>query len=234
MVGVIASRPAPLSYELVAAPRSLLWLSQNGRRFGTRLPLSRGAHDDGWGIAWRDGGRMCLVKRGSPAGSGAAFRRQAEELSSDLLIAHVRKASAGLKVCDENAHPFSWEGLVFAHNGDIDIQGDAGTDSERFLRWLAPRWDRTPQGLVAVLREACSLGHDSLTFLLTDGAALYALRETLEKPHYLEYYTLYIKQTPGRTVFASEPLDDGSGWQEIENGTLFIVPAPGKSWKVAL
>lgn len=231
MVGIMATHPTSPGYELLTAPRGLLWLSSNGRRF--RSPQG-GPHGDGWGIAWREGGQMRLAKRGNPAFGDPAFRRQAGGVVSDLVIAHVRKASAGLRVCDENAHPFSYDGVVFAHNGDIDIRGEAGTDSERFLRWLAPRWDRTPAGLVSLLREARSLGHDSLTFLLSDGSTLYALRETRERPHYLEYYTLYIKESPQRVVFASEPVDDSPGWQEIGNGTLFMVPAVGKAERVAL
>lgn len=229
MVAIFSAWPVDAKYELLEAPHSLWWLSQHGKRW--QLPEGRGPHDDGWGLAWREYGEMKLVKRGNPAGGDPLFRDTCGAIITHMLVAHVRKASPGLKVCDENAHPFGYQGLFLAHNGDIAaLPGDAGTDSERFLHYLAPRWDRTPDGLVVVLREAAQqFRHSSLTFLMTDGQRLFAYRETRDRPAYRDYYTLYKKEQAGKTVLASEPLDDSPGWQAVASGTLLMVEAPGRA-----
>lgn len=232
MVGIIARRPLPVGYELVEAPRSLLWLSRNGQQPYTGRT---GTHPDGWGLAWREGEEMKLTKRGTPAGEDPEFVRHAQGLETDLLIAHVRKASPGLKVCLENAHPFSYQGLCLAHNGDIDsLPGDAGTDSERLLRWLAPQWDRSQPGLLRLLQAARAFRHTSLSFLMSEGSTLYALRQVRERPRFLAYYTLYLKRTEEKTVVASEPLDDSPEWQAVDNATLLIIEAGGEITRLKL
>ena len=84
------------------------------------------------------------------------------------------------------------------------------------------------------MEEAARFRHTSLTFIMSDGLRLYAFRQTKPRPEYLEYYSLYVKHTRHKTAVASEPLDDSPGWQEVGNGTLFIVPAPGKAQRVVL
>ena len=238
MVGLIATSPIPVAYELLTAPRSLLWLSQYGRRW--QLSSGRGPHDDGWGLAWHQDAAMKLEKRGQHAAADPAFQQVAGAITTDVLIGHARKASPGMPVSDGNAHPFYRDGLVLAHNGDVELPEEyapairnGATDSEMFLDWLAHHWDRTEQGLRAVVEEAARFRHTSLTFIMSDGLRLYAFRQTKPRPEYLEYYSLYVKHTRHKTAVASEPLDDSPEWQPIDNGTLLVLEA-GKQKRLAL
>ena len=235
MVGIIAKAPVPAAYELLTAPHSLLWLSRNGRRW--RLPGGRGPHDDGWGLAWHENGAMRVEKRGQPAGTDPGFIRVAGEVATDILIGHARKASPGMTISDANAHPFCKDGLVLAHNGDIDLPPDSSgadiIDSQRFLHWIADSWDRTEDGLLRTLQEACGFRHTSLSFIMSDGIRLYALRQTKLRAEYLDYYSLYVKHTRDKTTVASEPLDDSPGWSTVDNGTLLILDA-GKQKRLSL
>jgi len=224
MVGIVSQAPGPISYELLEAPGSLYWLARNGKQPYTG---QRGLHPDGWGLLWRQGG-MRLEKRGRPAGEDPEFVQWASQIESDMVIAHIRKASNPSTVSDQNAHPFSRGDLFLAHNGAVDgLPQENPVDSENLLAWLAGRWDRTEEGLVSLVREARGLRHTSLSFLMTDGRALYALRQVTDKPHFLEYYTLFLLETPKKAVVASEPLDGGT-WKALANGTL-VVLAPGQT-----
>lgn len=219
MVGIVSSQAGPVAYELTEAPHSLLWLSRNGFQPYTG---QRGSHPDGWGLAWREGGEMKLVKGSLPAGEDGHFPEQARAITTDLLIAHVRKASDKKTVSTPNSHPFQHGKLLFAHNGDVDIPGEFPVDSQRLLAFLAGRWDGTIAGLVRAVGEARAFRHTSLSFLMTEGQALYALRLVNPQPRFLQYYTLYLKQAQGKTVIASEPLNEG-GWEPVDNATLLVM-----------
>ncbi len=222
MVGIISQGAYPVGYELAEAPYSLLWLSGNGWQPYTG---KRGPHPDGWGLAWREGG-MRVEKGGKPAASDPLFTQRAQEIETDLLLAHIRLASVKDTISDANCHPFQEGDLLLAHNGSIEIDGEHPVDSARLLAFLAGHWDRTVDGLVEVIRELRAFPHTSLSFLLSDGRDLYALRQVDPKPRYLEYYTLYRKGGPGKVVVASEPLDEGP-WQPLENGTLLLTRGAG-------
>lgn len=225
MVGLLSAEPGAVGYELLAAPHSLFWLSQNGKQ---PYRDEGGPHGDGWGFAWRQEGEMRLVKKGKPAFTDPEFGDWASRIKSDLLIAHARKASLPQTVCDNNSHPFRRGEVLFAHNGDIRFPQEGEVDSKLFLDWLEERWDRSEEGLASLLKQArTSFSFTSLTFLMTTGDKLYALREVRDREKYLKYYTLYLKQEPGKVVLASEPLDDGE-WNLVENSQLLVVEAPGR------
>jgi len=75
-------------------------------------------HPHGWGIAWYRGHEV-EVRRGLlPAHADDAFVRAAQEVRSQVVLAHVRDASVG-PVTEPNTHPFVHGRWVFAHNGTV-------------------------------------------------------------------------------------------------------------------
>jgi predicted glutamine amidotransferase len=83
-------------------------------------------HADGWGVAHLHRGReMRVFREASPAHGSEAFRSHARVLSSELVLAHIRKASIGGNLL-ANTHPFEHAGWLFAHNGTV-----RGFDSRR-------------------------------------------------------------------------------------------------------
>ncbi|MFZ2541555.1 MAG: class II glutamine amidotransferase, partial [Gallionella sp.] len=48
---------------------------------------------DGWGIAWRENGAFRLSKEPIPAHQSALFAQLSGSTCSNLIIAHVRKAT---------------------------------------------------------------------------------------------------------------------------------------------
>jgi predicted glutamine amidotransferase len=158
-----------------------------------------GPHRDGWGIGFAQD-RDAFVLREPDAASASPWLAflQAHALESELVVAHIRRATQGPRLL-RNSQPFSRElgGRVhlFAHNGMLPgVEDDARFPTRRFRRVgdtdsehafcalldrLAPLWeDGTPSlaaraqaiaGFAAELRE---LG--PANFLYADGDALFA------------------------------------------------------------
>ena len=114
MLGVLAvKRIDPLKY-LVEAECSLLKQAELGDQ------------GDGWGIAYYLDGSPKLYRSEKPVFlEKDRFKSIASSISSNILIAHVRKASnprnlpRDALISIENSQPFLYEKWIFAHNGVI-------------------------------------------------------------------------------------------------------------------
>lgn len=82
-----------------------------------------GHHRDGWGIAYYDDGDVRLMREAVAAADSAGVRYiQSNDLRSQLVISHIRKATQG-GIALKNTQPFTRElggrMHVFAHNGQL-------------------------------------------------------------------------------------------------------------------
>ncbi|HEY8429773.1 MAG TPA: class II glutamine amidotransferase [Sandaracinaceae bacterium] len=75
-------------------------------------------HPDGWGVAYYVDGAPHVTRSPSHALSDALFHRVSGVVSSETVLAHVRKATQGARTV-LNCHPFQYGRWVFAHNGDV-------------------------------------------------------------------------------------------------------------------
>jgi glutamine amidotransferase len=201
--------------------------SRNGKLVDGWERRPGGNHPDGWGIAYLQESEIRVVRSGRAACVDPSLG--GTRVLTDRFIGHVRYASNTATVNAANAHPFLALGAALAHNGtfrgkvgeEADVRGVS--DTLVFLERLADRWrKRTLQ----TLREALSemLGDPGLVgdysaanLLIASGNALFALRKYRRNE---SYYTLFLRATPGRAEAASEPLDDGPGWEPMGNGFL--------------
>jgi glutamine amidotransferase len=76
------------------------------------------AHPDGWGVAHYIEGTPHVTRSPNTALNDVLFRRLSGMVSSETVIAHVRKATVGPNTV-LNCHPFQYGKWTFAHNGDI-------------------------------------------------------------------------------------------------------------------
>ena len=75
-------------------------------------------HPDGWGVAYYVAGTPHVIKSSSAAYQDRLFQRVSGVVTSDTVIAHVRRATVGeLNIL--NCHPFQHGRWVFAHNGTV-------------------------------------------------------------------------------------------------------------------
>jgi len=82
------------------------------------LGVQSNQHPDGWGVAFYVDGSPHVTRSPATALSDAMFHRLSGVVSSQTVLAHVRKATQGaLTVL--NCHPFQYGRWVFAHNGDV-------------------------------------------------------------------------------------------------------------------
>jgi glutamine amidotransferase len=75
-------------------------------------------HPDGWGVAYYVAGTPHIVRSTGAAGSDHLFERVSGLLTSETVVAHVRRATQG-PLSTLNCHPFQHGRWVLAHNGDI-------------------------------------------------------------------------------------------------------------------
>lgn len=176
----------------------------------------RAPHSDGWGIGF------FLEPLASPAGKGTAssasaqvenlhvekapypatadprFKKTAEKAISRICIAHVRKASCGANTY-ENSQPFSVEGLIFAHNGELDYQKTKSllseeyaskitgqSDSELYALLVAQEIERAGDTLAGIKNALSKIFESgalktSLNFVMSDGEYVYALSYATEE-----------------------------------------------------
>lgn len=96
--------PSQVHSSLVSADNALMIQSEE--------------HPDGWGVAYYLGGAPHIIKAVSTAISDSLFQHVSGIVSSETVLAHLRKATQGSKTII-NTHPFQYGSWVFAHNGNV-------------------------------------------------------------------------------------------------------------------
>jgi glutamine amidotransferase len=75
-------------------------------------------HGDGWGIAYYQCGIPHLYKGLNCASHDEDFKTIGKLLTTNTVIAHVRRATQG-KISLVNCHPFQYGNWLMAHNGEL-------------------------------------------------------------------------------------------------------------------
>ncbi|AKF05160.1 class II glutamine amidotransferase [Sandaracinus amylolyticus] len=95
-------------------------------------------HPDGWGVAYYVDGAPHVTRSPTHALGCALFQRVSGVVSSETVLAHVRKATQGGHTV-LNCHPFQYGRWTFAHNGDVPT---FARDREALLAEVSPRLRR--------------------------------------------------------------------------------------------
>ena len=204
---------------------------------------------DGWGLAWQENGTFRLVKEPIPAHQSKLFAQLSGNTHSDLIIAHVRKASFPPDIDMSNTHPFQriccGKEWVFAHNGmvpdivDIELSSNnpvccptGRTDSEyafcHLLGHISQHFEGLPTAAPTSWFENLALESGMLAslgkfnFLMSEGEHLLAYGH--DRLHYLE------RSRPNQSndvpissvLIATEPLDNHEKWTAFEPGELRV------------
>ncbi len=194
-------------------------------------------HEDGWGLAFYQDGRLVVHK------SGANLLEETDRINailreagrSPLLILHLRKSAWANTSSTRHAHPFQQGEKVFFHNGvvydyqellpQITVPGlaDDARDTEVFFYHVL---SGAAQGLgegflasVARIRERHR--YSALNCLFSDGRTLFAYRDYAKEG---DYYSLYKACTGDSWLISSEPLDERLPWQMMAQEEFLAIP----------
>jgi predicted glutamine amidotransferase len=82
------------------------------------LGVQSNFHSDGWGVAYYIEDHPHLIRSSEAAFQDNIFHRVSGVVSSETVVAHIRKATQGIKNT-LNCHPFQYGRWIFAHNGNV-------------------------------------------------------------------------------------------------------------------
>lgn len=202
-------------------------------------------HCDGWGLSTVDqsGGHTVIEKRVEAASNSESFGATVADNSADGALLHLRWATKGLSISENNTHPFMYGDYSFIHNGSIFppdaiapfidpkflplIVGD--TDSERYFYLVMTEVEKL--GLVDGVKSALSIikkhgDTTSLNCMLMNREFFVIVSEhnVDRKPDWAvdDYYELKYLASPEGLLFASTGWDQ-PGWKELENHHMAVV-----------
>jgi predicted glutamine amidotransferase len=177
------------------------------------------------------------------ARTSTQFDSAIAKTSADGGLLHLRWATQGLPVSENNAHPFVYKDYTFIHNGSIkppsslDLYIDADlaslisgdTDSERYFYFLLTMIKRhgfvegTMEGL-RLIKKKCQ--YSSINAMIMNEQTLVAVSEhdPAKRPDFGEpdYYELKYRSDSEGVVIASTgwPQD---GWKLLPNHHMLVV-----------
>jgi glutamine amidotransferase len=185
---------------------------------------------DGFGVGWYDRSvrtEPALYRRAVPIWADASFASVAGVVRSGAVAASVRSATPPSAVDDASTPPFAWGQWLFALNGRVDgfrslrsglsaeraAELSTGTDTETLFALVLDRLDRGLSPAEAIGDVVRTCGGERVNLVLTDGveAVASAWGESL-----------FVRTGDGfgGVVVASEPFDDGPGWEPVPDRSL--------------
>lgn len=202
-------------------------------------------HCDGWGVATidHDEERAHLVRAAEMAHTSSQFDSAIANSNSDGGLLHLRWATAGLPVSENNSHPFVYEDFTFIHNGaiyppdaldefiDTDfswmITGD--TDSERYFYLLmteikAHGFVAGVQRAVATVKSKADYSSINAMIMNEDLFIVIAEFDPERRPTFgdPDYYELNYRKDKDGVVVASTGWPQ-EGWTRLANHNMLIV-----------
>lgn len=125
-------------------------------------------HSDGWGTAWCSRGELHRVSAPGRADSDFRYAELTSQAVGTAGLVHLRWATDGLAVSEDNTHPFADDSMAVAHNGYISPVGEVeallapearaqlrgSTDSERYFRLITQYRSAPASNDVEAVRRA--------------------------------------------------------------------------------
>lgn len=215
-----------------------------GSNFREFVALSS-RHCDGWGIASINHADhvATLARAPETAVTSENFKKALAKSSADGSLLHLRWATKGLPVSQDNTHPFVYKEFSFIHNGAINppsamnsfidtgykpfILGD--TDSENYFYYLLSSIDEHGllEGIkIAVNRIRENIDYSSINAMIMNEDFFVVICEYLpaRRPEWApdDYYELKYKVDEGAVLVASTGWEQ-SGWQLLPNHHILLI-----------
>ncbi|MSW73766.1 MAG: hypothetical protein F2814_00460 [Actinobacteria bacterium] len=211
-------------------------------------------HCDGWGVATinRDELLPHVERAAEAAVESETFDDVIHGNSSDGGLLHLRWATKGLPVNENNTHPFAYKDFSFIHNGALFppealepsirpdllplIKGD--TDSERYFYFLVTKIEEL--GLVEGCKAAVNFIRASVDYssinamVMTENSWVVICEFHPDRaPDWApdDYYELKYKQSSEGVLVASTGWNQ-PGWEILPHHTMLVVDRSALSAEV--
>ena len=215
-----------------------------GDYFSDFVALSS-VHCDGWGLSTVDqsGSHIVLNRKVEAAAASSTFDATVAKNVADGALLHLRWATKGISISENNTHPFVYGDYSFIHNGSIfppDVIAPfidpkfkslivEESDSERYFYLVMTEVEKL--GLVAGVKSALAIIKEhgdttSLNCMLMNRDYFLTVSEhdTARKPDWApdDYYEIKYLPTPEGVLFASSGWNQ-PGWTTLENHHAALV-----------
>ena len=210
-------------------------------------------HCDGWGLATFSPSKAKLYKEPLAATASNHFATELATSDSAIALLHLRWATPGLGINQNNTHPFTYQDISFMHNGSITpfdcldsliapeylAQAAGTTDSERYFLYLLTQIKSANfidgvLSAVSYIKNNCD--YTSLNMMISNKdtlicLCLYNLDRVPERfKSTPEYYQINYTTINGCVVVGSSGWNQDN-WQELKNSSALIVKSD-QSYKV--
>jgi glutamine amidotransferase len=179
---------------------------------------------DGWGVGlYGPDGAVHRWRSSRPLWSDASFASIAPLLTSGVVLAAVRSATAGMPTDEAAAAPFTDGRWLLSHNGRVSraalpltLEAESLCDAALLAAHV---FAAGPADVVSTLRSVAAADPDAyLSVLMTDGARIVGVTWGDELSYLVE---------PDGVVVASEPWDDDPRWVDVPDHHLIEVTSAG-------